>query len=197
MATQTAFERQSEFPGIQEPLTEPAPSRLATKLIRSQRRRRTIGGRLVEGVVEVRVPARMSESEAQHWVEKMRARFERRQRLAGLEGDGLVKRARMLNRRYFGGKLGWESIRFVANQNCVNGSCSPGTKRIRISDRIARLPIWVVDYVIIHELAHLLHPNHSERFWADVNKYPRAERARGYLMAMALEPELGEPTAAE
>ncbi len=178
-------------------MTEPAPSRLATKLIRSPRRQRTIGGRLVEGVVEVRVPARMPESEAQHWVEKMRARFERRRRLADLDGAGLARRARMLNRRYFGGKLGWESIRFVANQNSINGSCSTGTKRIRISDRIARLPIWVVDYVIVHELAHLLHPNHSERFWADVNHYPRAERARGYLMAMALEPELAEPGAAE
>lgn len=50
-----------------------------------------------------------------------------------------------------------------------------------MSDRLREMPDWVVDYVLVHELAHLLEPNHSPRFWAWVDRYPRAERAKGYL----------------
>jgi predicted metal-dependent hydrolase len=65
------------------------------------------------------------------------------------------------------------------------GSCSPATGAIRISDRLAAYPSWVRDYVIVHELGHLTHASHSDAFWRLVNRYPLAERARGYLIAKA------------
>ncbi len=56
---------------------------------------------------------------------------------------------------------------------------------IRLSDRLQGMPSWVVDYVLVHELAHLLEHGHGDRFWELVDAYPRTERARGYLEGFA------------
>ena len=50
-----------------------------------------------------------------------------------------------------------------------------------MSDKLRDMPSWVQDYVLLHELAHLLVPGHGADFWAWVQRYPRTERARGYL----------------
>jgi hypothetical protein len=47
------------------------------------------------------------------------------------------------------------------------------------------MPEWVVDYVILHELVHLIVASHNAQFWALVGRYPKAERARGYLEGVA------------
>jgi hypothetical protein len=79
------------------------------------------------------------------------------------------------------------TIEWVGNQDSRWGSCSTGTGTVRISDRVAAFPPWVVDYVIVHELAHLVEANHSAAFWKLVARYPKAERARGFLIAKGLE----------
>jgi hypothetical protein len=129
----------------------------------------------------------MSEEEEKKWIDRIIKRMEKRKRKQKLNTDGLlVKRVREINKKYFDGKLKFD-IRYVTNQNSKFGSCTPANKTIRISDRLADMPRWVGDYVIIHELAHLIHPNHSKRFWELVNHYKYAERARGYLMAVGME----------
>jgi predicted metal-dependent hydrolase len=104
----------------------------------------------------------------------------------------LRRRASDLNRRYFDGKLKPREIKWVTNQRHRYGSCTPSTATIRISDRVASMPLWVLDYVLVHELAHLVEANHSARFWKLVARYPLTERARGYLIAVGLEGESGE-----
>jgi predicted metal-dependent hydrolase len=158
------------------------------KVVRSKRRKKTVEARLESGVLVVRAPAAISDAELNPIIDKLKARLEKKQQRRQFQGDtSLETRARELNRRYFDGKLTWASIRYVTNQNKRFGSCTPSQGTIRISHRIASAPTWVRDYVIVHELAHLVEPNHSRAFWNLVNRYPKTERARGYLIAVGME----------
>ena len=152
--------------------------------MRSARRTRTASARLVGGVLVVRVPAALSSAEEVDLVERLARRVARRQRSEATDVDA---RARQLARR-----LGLPTplrVRWVDNQHSRWGSCTPATGDIRISRRLAQVPLWVLDYVLVHELAHLEVADHSPAFWSLVGRYERAERARGYLMAKGLEDE--------
>ena len=136
----------------------------------------------------VRLPSGLTEAEEQSWVERMQARIDRSEARRTLNTDeALRERAEELNRTYFGGELQVAEIRYVTNQDHRFGSCTPSTATIRLSHRLAEMPVWVLDYVIVHELAHLLQGNHSARFWKLVNRYTLTERARGFLMARGME----------
>ena len=157
------------------------------KVIRSQKRRKTVSAELKQGVLVVRAPARMSEAELAPIIDKLRQRLHRRTRRPAPTDDDLEQMAQQLNRDYFNGRLRWQSIRYVTNQNKRFGSCTPATGTIRLSHRLATMPKWVLTYVLMHELAHLEEANHGPNFWQLVNQYPLTERARGYLMAIGLE----------
>jgi len=170
------------------PAAGPAESIRSVEIRRSSKRRRTVAARLEGDTMILWVPERMSRAEEAEWVDKMRRRFEAKHRRALLSKDGdLERRARDLNRRYFDGKLKWQSIEYVTNQKSRYGSCTIEDATIRLSDCLADMPGWVRDYVIVHELAHLLVPDHSKSFWNLVQKYPLTERARGFLIAKGLE----------
>ena len=155
-------------------------------IVRSPRRRKTIQSKYKDGKFYVYLPAGMSSKNEEKWIEQMKKLHERREKRKKLNSDGaLMKRAQELNKRFFGGVLTFD-IKFVTNQNSRFGSCSSRKKIIRLSDRLSEMPRWVQDYVIIHELAHLIHPDHSKRFWEKVHQYRYTERARGYLIAVGM-----------
>lgn len=159
-----------------------------TEITRSKRRKLTVSARLVGDTLEVQAPDGIDEAELQKIIEQLGGRLQKRRSRRQLNAEqGLKKRAAELNRQYFKGRLNIASIEYVTNQSKRFGSCTPRDASIRISHRLASVPAWVRDYVLIHELAHLVHPNHGKRFWSLVNHYPLAERARGYLMAIGLE----------
>lgn len=162
------------------------------RIVRSDRRRRTISARLVEGgaVLEVLAPAAATDAELAPIVENLKGRVLRRvERRETADDAVLARRAAELNRQYFEGRLRWADIRYVTNQQQRFGSCTTAAGTIRISHRVATMPVWVRDYIIVHELAHLREANHGPRFWKLVNRYPRVERARGYLICLGLESE--------
>jgi predicted metal-dependent hydrolase len=161
------------------------------EIIRSSRRRKTASARLVDGKLVVRVPADVDDREIERLVATLAPRVMRAQRMRerGDKLPNLARRAEDLNKRYFGGRLRPREIKWVENQEKRYGSCTPSTGTIRISSRVGAMPLWVLDYVLVHELAHLVEPNHSPAFWRLVDAYPLTERARGYLIAVGMEDE--------
>ena len=154
---------------------------------RSARRRKTISAEIVGDALIVSIPERMSRADEAEWVARMTQRMSERKKRDRLNSDGdLARRAGELADRYLGG-VRPSDITWVGNQKSRWGSCSPADRSIRISLSLADYPGWVRDYVIVHELAHLLVADHSDRFWDLVNRYPLTERARGFLIAKGME----------
>lgn len=167
------------------------PTTPPIEIIRSPNRQKTASARMVDGTLVVRVPDEMGEEEVRQIIAKLMPRVLHKVKRAEGKLPDLKRRAADLNRRLFGGKLPLKEIKWVTNQQHRYGSCTPATGQIRISDRVAHMPLWVLDYVLVHELAHLKEANHSHAFWKLVARYPLTERARGYLIAVGLEGEAG------
>ncbi len=165
---------------------------------RSPRRRRTVTAYREMGRTVVLIPAAFSPAEERRWVAqmvaKLQTREERRRRALGGD-DALMARARELSAAHLDGAAEPASVRWVDNQHRRWGSCTPADRSIRLSSRLRSMPEYVVDYVLVHELVHLLEPGHDERFWALVARYPRAERARGFLEGVELANTAGEAAA--
>ena len=124
----------------------------------------------------------MSRAEEARWVEQLVSRvLAGEARLAPSDAE-LLDRARELSLSYLGGRAQPASVRWVDNMRSRWGSCTPLHRSIRLSMRLQTMPTWVVDYVLVHELAHLLEPRHDASFWAWVERYPLTEKAKGYLL---------------
>jgi predicted metal-dependent hydrolase len=167
----------------------------AVEVRRSDRRRRMVSARREGDTVIVFIPGWMSDSEERRWVDEMVRRLERseaRRRSPARKGDDeLERRSLELSRRYLDGRAVPTKVRWVAPMRTRWASCTPADATIRISERLRDVPGWVVDYVLVHELAHLLEPGHDEPFWAWVHRYPRSERAMGYLEGLSAAAGLG------
>lgn len=156
-------------------------SQPAVEVRRSARRSRTVSAYRDGDRTVVLIPARMSTDEERRWVgvmlDKLAAQESKR-----MLGDGdLAERAARLSEQFLGGRARPRTVRWVTNQNTRWGSCTPAEGSIRLSHRLRGMPEYVIDYVLLHELAHLLVPGHGSRFWALLDAYPRTERARGFL----------------
>ena len=157
---------------------------LPVEIVRSARRKRTVEAQIINGTIRVHVPARMKQSEVDRYTAELVARL---QRAEASDRIDLTARSTVLARRY---KLPLpKSIRFVDNQKSQWGSCTPATGEIRLSSRLTQFPVWVLDYVIVHELAHLIEFHHNAKFIALVDQYPKAERARGFLIGVHYAPD--------
>ena len=156
--------------------TDDAP--FTIDVVRSARRKRTVGAELIGGVLRITVPNWMTSAETAPFVRDFDAKFRRKLRSERVE---LPARAAALAKRY--GLRTPTEIRWVDDMASRWASCTSSTGVVRMSSRLTTYPSWVLDYVIVHELAHLTEANHSARFWKLVDAYPLVERATGYLIA--------------
>jgi predicted metal-dependent hydrolase len=150
------------------------------EVVRSKKRRRTVSAQMHGDVLRVSIPSWMSKSEEASNVAEMVRRFKRK--IATQEVD-LTDRARILAKRY--SLRTPDSIEWAESLTSVWGLCTPSTKTIRMSTRLVGFPSWVLDYVIVHELAHLHVSGHGPDFWEITRRYEKTERAIGYLIAKA------------
>ncbi len=138
------------------------------------------------GTLVVLMPAGLSHREEQQHVDRLLTRVRRNQARQRLQGqEDLMSRALALSERYLQGRARPTSIRWVTNQQHRWGSCSPATGAIRLSTQLEGMPRWVVDSVIVHELAHLIEANHGPRFAALVQRVERYAEATAYLKGVA------------
>lgn len=148
---------------------------------RSTRRTRTVRAYREGDKTIVLMPAHLSPAVEQEHVRSLLERLDRRERRSRPGDDELMDRAAALSSRWLDGRATASSVRWVTNMDKRWGSCSSADASIRLSHRLQGMPAYVVDYVLVHELAHLIEPNHSAQFWSLVDVYPEAAKAKGFL----------------
>lgn len=150
-------------------------------VVRSARRRKTITARRRGGVFELLVPARLSARETRKWALDMYAKYGNRAEPAASSDEDLMALARALREKYLPSVPEPSSVRWVTNQGKRWGSCTSADGSIRLSHVLQGMPTYVIESVLVHELAHLLEPNHSRAFRTLEASYPEHERANGFL----------------
>jgi len=171
---------------------------------RSARRRRTVAAFWEDGNAVVAIPASFTTSQEREWVGRMLSKLKKQgERQAGAgrrrpETDqALASHAAHLSRTYLGGRAVPTSVRWVGNQNSRWGSATPADGTIRLSNKLQPMPQWVIDYVLVHELAHLLVAGHNADFWRLVEAYPETQRAKAFLEGVAFATSRGLPTSTD
>ncbi|MEX5269110.1 M48 family metallopeptidase [Kocuria sp. CPCC 205290] len=165
----------------------PVPSQPEVVVRRSARRRRTVSAHWSEDTVVLSVPQSATRREIEHWTRELVPRVVERRRREAARGadrrsdDSLLRRAQELSRRHLDGRARPSDVRWSARQSARWGSATPATGVIRISAQLQEAPEWVLDFVLVHELAHLLEADHSPRFRELEARYPLAGKAQAFL----------------
>lgn len=164
---------------------------MAIRVIYSRRRKKSLRAEYDAGenVLYVESPAGISLEELEpHLLDllrKVQDMQKRRARRRTPQSDAwLLERAQLLNQHYFDGALPIQAVSYSARQRRRFGTCFPDRGEIRISERLKRVPYWVLDYVLLHELTHLAEAGHTKRFHELLARYPLAERAKGFPIAL-------------
>ncbi|MEI6855709.1 MAG: M48 family metallopeptidase [Acidimicrobiaceae bacterium] len=151
----------------------------------SARRKKTGTAHWSGSRIIVQIPANVRGKDRTIFVDELVERL-LTQRPQVAAGDGMLEeRARLLAAQYNDG-VEPVSVRWVTNQQARWASCSPGTKEIRVSSRLRQCPEWVIDAVLVHELAHLQVADHSPAFYEIANRHPRQDDSELYLEGYAL-----------
>ena len=165
----------------------------------SARRTRTMMAFREAGDLVVVVPEHMTERQRAEMVPGLVQRFlakEARQRPPRADSE-LTERAVELYRTWIAPHSSAPEpaigVRWVDNMATRWGSCTVQTGEIRLSQRLSSMPSWVVDHVLLHEVAHLEERQHSQRFWRLVNAHSESARARGFLEGVDFARQHAEP----
>ncbi|MBU6233792.1 MAG: M48 family metallopeptidase [Acidobacteria bacterium] len=151
----------------------------------STRRTKTGSAHWSGSRIIVQIPARLRGSERVRFVDDLVEQLVR-QRPAVMTSDAALEaRAQVLADLYNDG-VAPSGIRWSRNMSARWASCSPATREIRVSDTLRNCPEWVIDAVLVHELAHLHEADHNKAFYAIANRHPRQRECEIFLDGYAL-----------
>ncbi|WP_431709698.1 M48 metallopeptidase family protein [Glutamicibacter uratoxydans] len=166
-----------------------AEDNIPVRIVRSTRRTKTISSQWKNERFVVSVPAALTASAERTFVEEMLKKYRQRKanEVSANSDHQLAQRAKELDLQYTGGLAQPVSVRWVSNQDKRWGSATLYQRTIRLSSRLQYMPQWVQDYVLVHELCHLVEPTdgHGKRFQSLLNRFERRAEADAYLKAFS------------
>lgn len=163
---------------------EAPPAAPAVEIRASKRRRKWVAAHWEGDTIVVVVPQRMSKRDRQSYADQLAAKLVADRDKRRPTDEQLTRRAAELSALHLDGRAVPSAVTWSSRQRQQWGSCSPADRTIRISDQLVDVPQWVLDAVLVHELAHLLRPDHDAEFADLVDRFPRAADAAIYLEGM-------------
>lgn len=163
----------------------PRDTKFNYEIRRSKRRKKSVGAFRENGKTIIVAPMRMSLTEIHTYAEELVSKLDGHyEKLAS--NELLETRAKYLVSNYLDIDVltahhAPVSITWVNNQNSRWGSCTPSDGKIRISHRLQGMPQYVIDAVLLHELIHLIVPDHSEKFYSYLAKFEDYKLAKEFL----------------
>ncbi|MBM3690510.1 MAG: DUF45 domain-containing protein [Actinobacteria bacterium] len=153
---------------------------------RSKKRTRSVAAWRESGRLIISVPARMSRKEIDTHIIELTSRIISAEQVMG--DSELIDLSELLINQFLQpefDQLRPVSVTWSARQRELHGSCTSVDRTIRISKRIATAPPYVIEVVLLHELAHLLHHDHNNNFYQLVKRHPLYEQAEAFLAGMS------------
>jgi predicted metal-dependent hydrolase len=170
----------------------PAPPQTITidgvtlTLLVERKRVKNINARLRETTLSVSAPFNTPQATLDQVIPDLARRLVRRAhaRQVNAEEDALALAQKIAAR--FPNRPEVAEVLFVTTQGARWGSYSPATRTIRLHAALRRMPRWVLESVVAHELAHVTHHDHSPAFWRLLRHvYPDTDKARAFLAGVS------------
>lgn len=141
-----------------------------------------INARLRETTLHVSLPLRAPLTVLDTVLPDLARQLVRRQRSRQINSaEAALDLARRVARR-FPQPPAVDAVQFSTGQSARWGSYSLRTRGIRLHAALRLMPPWVLEAVVVHELAHAIHPDHSPAFWALLRQVcPDTDRATAFL----------------
>jgi predicted metal-dependent hydrolase len=151
---------------------------------RSNKRKRTVSASREGNKTVLNVPHRMSIAEIEQIARDLITRMNQNDPRAYFSDEELFKRAHELSATYLFSQADPKSVAWSNKLTSTWGICTPLERTIKITSRLQGMPQYVLDYVLLHELVHLVINDHGKDFDAFMKTFEKKERAEGYLDAL-------------
>jgi predicted metal-dependent hydrolase len=143
---------------------------------------KNVNARLRGSTLSVSAPRNLAQKDLEPIVRQLARKLVRREHAQRIneEEDALGLACKIARR--FPRPPNVERVLFVSTQRSRWGSYSQRTGTVRLNAGLRSMPRWVLEAVVAHELAHVIHPDHSPAFWDLLGRVcPEKDRAKAFL----------------